>query len=163
MGLRDGIGFTLEVFRRGSPFWDSILTGGKDLAGLNNLFQQLSARDTKLLDPNRLFMLSQLSGFVLVLARNSTECVVGMGTLTVKKTLTRNSGYIDDVVVDLRFRDYGIGKAIIKRLILFGTELNLSHIDLTSNPNNPHRVAAIELYDKLGFVKRDTNYYRLEL
>jgi hypothetical protein len=45
-------------------------------------------------------------------------------------------------------------------LIMQAKLRGMSHLDLTSSPS---RVAANELYLKLGYEKRETNIYRMKL
>lgn len=54
----------------------------------------------------------------------------------------------------------GVGKELIQFAIEYTTNKNVKKINLTSSPE---RVAANKLYQKLGFIKRGTNVYRLAI
>ena len=86
--------------------------------------------------------------------------VIGIGTLVSIVIPSGRFGRIEDVVVAEGYRGHGIGREITKRLITEARELELQRVDLTSHPT---REAANKLYAALGFVKRDTNLYRLAL
>jgi ribosomal protein S18 acetylase RimI-like enzyme len=68
--------------------------------------------------------------------------------------------WIEDVVVDVAARGKGLGKDLMLFAIDYVSQKNISTINLTSSPE---RIAANKLYQKLGFVKRETNVYRLTI
>ena len=68
--------------------------------------------------------------------------------------------HIDYVCVDPNYRGNNIGKAMMDYVMDFAKENGGSRIELTSNPT---RVAAHKLYEKCGFIKRDTDVFRKEL
>ena len=70
------------------------------------------------------------------------------------------SGFIEDVVVDEAYRSHGIAEHLNLFLIEIAKMLGMQHLELTSNPK---RIAAHKLYDKLGYVDRDTRVRRLDL
>ena len=87
--------------------------------------------------------------------------VVGCATLCVYDSPTGRKASIEDVVVASDYRGKGLGRALLERIIDFaGTRLAPIDLHLTSSPD---RVAANELYQSLGFVKRDTNAYKMTL
>ncbi|MFJ8624930.1 GNAT family N-acetyltransferase [Kitasatospora sp. NPDC093550] len=96
----------------------------------------------------------------LVLAARSGGRVVGLLTLVVLALPTGTTARFEDVVVDESARGAGIGQALVRR----GLELARSHgarqVDLTSRPS---RVAAHRLYEKAGFVRRETGVFRHHL
>jgi len=81
-----------------------------------------------------------------------------MGTMYIVRTLSASKACIEDVVVDEQSRGKGVGKFITQKLIELAKQQNVRYIDLTSKPE---RVAANELYKKLGFELRHTNAHRL--
>lgn len=97
--------------------------------------------------------------------------MIGMASLKAVETrmFTQNYGigFIGDVVVDASYRRLGIAEKLMITLIEMAKGLNIKHISLTSNPNNPQRSSAIKLYEKLGFKLigkvDESNYYRLYL
>ena len=68
--------------------------------------------------------------------------------------------WIEDVVVDVAARGKGLGKDLMLFAIDYVSQKNISTINLTSSPE---RIAANKLYQKFGFVKRETNVYRLTI
>ncbi len=134
-----------------------------DTREINVLLQQLSpgVPEVRMDDVN---VVSNLGYFILArdmdAPRGNGHRIVGMATLTERRQLTGRYGYIDDVVVDEAYRGHGIGEQLTIALIEEAKSRGLRHIDLTSNPQ---RVAANKLYLGLGFVKRETNVYRLKL
>ena len=83
--------------------------------------------------------------------------IVGSATLAVFQTPTGVHGWIEDVVVDKDDRRQGVGKALTQACLDKASELGLREVNLTSRPN---RIAANQLYQAMGFVRRDTNVYR---
>jgi ribosomal protein S18 acetylase RimI-like enzyme len=98
----------------------------------------------------------------LLLARPADEhsLVAGMLTITIYRVPTGVRSIVEDVVVDERFRGRGIAKGLMNEAIRLAREAGASGISLTSNPQ---RVEANRLYQSLGFQKRETNAYFLDL
>ncbi|MDB2462817.1 GNAT family N-acetyltransferase [Algibacter sp.] len=94
---------------------------------------------------------------VLFVAEEDAK-ILGTLTLVFYKIPTGNKVWIEDVVVDYDARGKGVGKALTEHAIAYTFNKNIKSINLTSSPE---RVAANKLYQKLGFVKRETNVYRL--
>jgi len=86
--------------------------------------------------------------------------IVGMLTLVLYKIPSGIYGQIEDVVVELHYRRKGIGRALLDRALILAKVMDVNWINLTSNPT---RVAANQLYLKIGFKQRDTNVYYIEL
>ena len=61
-----------------------------------------------------------------------------------------DEGYIANIAVAKRFRGQGVAKALLRRLITFGTEHGLRTITLEVRPSNE---AAIGLYCGFGFAQ----------
>ena len=97
---------------------------------------------------------------VLFIAKNENEQIVGTLTLLINRIPSGQKVSIEDVVVDNRMRGKGIGEKLTLFAIDYAARKGFTEIDLTSNPT---RVAANKLYQKLGFVLRETNIYRLNL
>lgn len=126
---------------------------------LGKLMIQL-ASDCKLPTKEYLQQVVELPNIFLFLAKED-EQVIGTFTLVLYKIPTGLKLSVEDVVVDASRRGQKIGEKMLRFAIDYaGTELGVSKIDLTSSPS---RVAANALYLKLGFVRRETNVYRLEL
>ena len=86
--------------------------------------------------------------------------IVGMGALYLIQKLSGLAGRAEYVVVDEKYRGQGLGKAIMDKLMNRARVRRANIVELTSNPS---RASANAMYQKLGFKKRDTNVYRLEL
>ena len=94
----------------------------------------------------------------LFVARDEGGALVGSLTLVTFLIPTGQRAWIEDVVVSSKCRGLGIGESLCKAAIDHAVALGVVSIDLTSRPS---RVAANRLYQKLGFVQRETNVYRL--
>lgn len=88
------------------------------------------------------------------------EQVVGMTTLGIYYSPTGSKGWIEDVVVDDRVRGLGYGKALVEHVLTEAHRLGVRQLMLTSNPL---RVAANQLYQQLGFDRKETNCYLMRL
>jgi len=86
--------------------------------------------------------------------------IVATGTLCIKHTLEFTIADIESVVVSSKCRGRGYGKELMTAMVEAAKKMNVHHIQLTSNPE---RVAANRLYQVLGFVRYETNCYRLLL
>lgn len=94
----------------------------------------------------------------LFCAADESDNYVGMLTLGVYLSPTGSKAWIEDVVVDRSQRGKGIGALLTRHAIDFAKEKNVQVLMLTSNPS---RVAANALYQKMGFVRKETNMYRM--
>jgi ribosomal protein S18 acetylase RimI-like enzyme len=97
---------------------------------------------------------------VLLVVVKDIDTIIGMATLYLMPQMGKRSGYVEDVVVDDTYRGQGLGVKLMESIISYAREMKLDSVHLTSRPS---RVAANKLYVKLGFEKRDTNAYRLNL
>jgi ribosomal protein S18 acetylase RimI-like enzyme len=88
------------------------------------------------------------------------SAVVGMITLVAYRIPTGLHAVIEDVVVDESARGHGVGAALVLEAVRLARGLGARHVNLTSRSS---REAANRLYVRAGFVKRDTNVYRLDL
>lgn len=131
------------------------------LSALTRLILQLAPEKTP---PTRDELTSILNspGASLLVARLSDENdeVAGILTLIVYRVPTGARAVIEDVVVDEKYRNKGIAKALMTRAIELAREAGASNISLTSNPK---REAANLLYQRMGFQRRETNLYILHL
>ena len=89
------------------------------------------------------------------------ERIIGCATLCVFDSPTGRKASVEDVVVSSSYRGQGLGKMLMQHVIEFAkTELHDVDIQLTSRP---HRVAANQLYQQLGFQKKETNVYVMKV
>lgn len=99
-------------------------------------------------------------GFSLFVAQTGEGYITGMLTLTACSTLTGDKVWIEDVIVDERFRGQGAGRALIRTAVDYArNELKASSIYLTSNPS---RIAARALYRSEGFEEYETGVFRIK-
>jgi len=93
----------------------------------------------------------------LLVAEGADGEILGSMTLVVFRIPTGVRAWIEDVVVDEAARGRGVGEALNRTALDIAYGLGCKTVDLTSRPS---REAANRLYQKLGFVARDTNIYR---
>jgi|SRR3989344_9187211 len=96
---------------------------------------------------------------VMVVAQDD-EAIIGMATLYIIVKVGKYVGYVEDVVVDSRYRGQGLGKKIMEAIVAEARNRKLTYLFLTSNAA---RDAANNLYQKLGFEIVETNPYKLRL
>ena len=96
---------------------------------------------------------------LLFMAEENNE-VLGTLTLVFNKIPTGDKVWIEDVVVDASARGKGVGIKLLEFSIAYAELKGIKNINLTSSPD---RVAANNLYRKLGFIQRETNVYRLTM
>ena len=105
-------------------------------------------------------MISAPATDVLVATDVSSGAILGLLTLVVFRIPTGVRAWIEDVVVDGEARGRGVGEALNQYALDLARDKGAKTVDLTSRPS---REAANRLYQRIGFVARDTNVYRYEL
>jgi ribosomal protein S18 acetylase RimI-like enzyme len=95
----------------------------------------------------------------LLVARRGSQ-IVGMCTLATFSIPSGVRSWIEDVVVDETARGLGIGTALVEAAVHLAADARARTVDLTSRPS---RDEANLLYQRLGFSRRETNVYRLQL
>jgi ribosomal protein S18 acetylase RimI-like enzyme len=126
-------------------------------------FQRLIPQLTNDNPPPTLDQLAALvadASSTLLVARSSSQQIIGALSLTIYRVPTGIRAIIEDVIVDDPARGQGVGGALLQRAVEIAKEKGAAGISLTSNPA---RVSANRLYVKLGFVKRETNAYHMKL
>jgi len=103
------------------------------------------------------FLLMTMKNRWLV-AMDANEKIVGMATLIPMLLPTGLIGRIEDVVVLSSEQGNGLGRELLSRLIVEAKRSRMKFVTLTSKPE---RTSANALYIKLGFVRFETNNYRL--
>jgi ribosomal protein S18 acetylase RimI-like enzyme len=97
----------------------------------------------------------------LFLARDGEDGpIVGTLTLVVFRIPTGVRAWIEDVIVTEDARGQGCGQALNRAALSAAADAGARTVDLTSRPS---RDAANRLYQRMGFVQRETNVYRYEL
>ena len=87
--------------------------------------------------------------------------ILGCASLCVFDSPTGRKASVEDVVVSSDARRQGIGRALMDHIIGYALR-ELAPIDLHLT-SRPERVAANEMYKRIGFEKRVTNVYRMLL
>lgn len=126
---------------------------------LNRLIPQLSTSSPPPTAAELEEMVAAPGTFVL-LARDDERRIVGSLTLVIFRIPTGMRAWIEDVVVDESARGAGVGEALNRFALDLARREGCKTVDLTSRPT---REAANRLYQRLGFVERETNVYRLTL
>jgi ribosomal protein S18 acetylase RimI-like enzyme len=129
------------------------------VAAFERLIPQLSSSNPP---PGRadLEAIASSDASMLLVARDGDGTILGSLTLVVFPIPTAVRAWIEDVVVDGDARGRGVGDALNRAALDRARALGARTVDLTSRPS---REAANRLYQRLGFVRRDTNVYRKEL
>jgi ribosomal protein S18 acetylase RimI-like enzyme len=99
-------------------------------------------------------------GTHVLVARDAEGTIVGSLTLVVFRIPTGMRAWIEDVVVDEAGRGKGVGEQLNRFALDLARAEGCRTVDLTSRPS---REAANRLYQRIGFVARETNVYRYEL
>jgi len=128
------------------------------VAAMARLIPQLSSSNP----PPTAAELTELVGSpatLLFLARLDGR-IVGSLTLALFRIPTGLRAWIEDVVVDGETRGMGVGELLNRAALDAARARGAKTVDLTSRPS---REAANRLYQRLGFVARETNVYRYSL
>ena len=124
---------------------------------INRLLPQLS-KSAQPLTSGKLEDIVQSTHVHLFIAQEGAE-VLGMLSLVVFPIPTGIRAWVEDVVVDELARGKGVGRALSEYALQVANEKGALTVDLTSRPS---RVAANQLYQKVGFQLRETNVYRFQ-
>jgi len=127
---------------------------------LNKLLRQLNETAASLDDKDVMGMIDSEANRLFVAKRSDNREIIGMVTLIVFRAAFAKKALLEDVVVDKKYRGKGIGTKLISTAISQARKEGVAHLDFTSNPK---RAEANRLYEHLGFKKRNTNVYRIEL
>ncbi|PYM99377.1 MAG: GNAT family N-acetyltransferase [Candidatus Rokuibacteriota bacterium] len=128
------------------------------IAAFNRLIPQLS-RSAAVPTPDLIREIVEAQSTTVLIARDQREDgrIVGLLTLVVFRIPTGVRAWIEDVVVDEAVRGRGVGEALSQDAVRRALGLGARTVELTSRPS---REAANRLYQRLGFVRRDSNVYR---
>jgi ribosomal protein S18 acetylase RimI-like enzyme len=112
--------------------------------------------------PQALAKMAKSPATIIFLARypDGAGEIVGTATLATFQSPTGLHGWIEDVVVDREMRHMGIGRALTTACLERARTIGLREVHLSSNPM---RWAANNLYQSMGFIRRETNVYRYPL
>ena len=122
------------------------------------LLPQLSP-DTELPTESALKSLLASPNIYLFICELEDNQIAGMMTIGSVDLLSGKKFWIEDVVTDESQRGKGFGKELMLYAIDFSKSSGAASVMLTSRPS---RVAANRLYTSLGFVKYETNVYKMK-
>jgi ribosomal protein S18 acetylase RimI-like enzyme len=128
------------------------------LEAMRTLVPQLSSSATPM-TMEELEEIVESDASILFVARLGTE-IVGTLTLVVFRIPSGLRAWIEDVIVDESARGDGVGESLTRAAIELSGDIGVRSIDLTSRPS---RAEANRLYQRIGFVQRETNVYRYSL
>lgn len=131
-----------------------------DVAALSQLLSELSAPATANPVAANLDAILSDPAVSLFVGREKDGRIVACGCLCVVNTLSGRKGHIEDIVVSGECRGRGYGRLIMEYIISVARTQGPMELFLTSRPS---RIAANALYQRLGFVRKDTNCYRMEI
>lgn len=120
------------------------------------LLPQLSSSG-KALSPAETAELVAQDCLKLFVFRTDAGMIEGMLSLVLFKIPTGLRAWIEDVVVSEATRGQGAGKQLVEAATQYALSVGARTVDLTSRPT---REAANRLYQRCGFVLRETNVYR---
>jgi ribosomal protein S18 acetylase RimI-like enzyme len=83
--------------------------------------------------------------------------IIGTLTLAIFPIPTGWRAWIEDVVTDEAARGQGVGTALTREALRLAAEHGARTVDLTSRPS---REAAGRLYERNGFMRRESRLYR---
>ena len=127
---------------------------------INKLLKQLDDTASLLTEVDVKGMIDSSANYLFVARRLDNKEIIGMLTMIVFRIPFAKKGLLEDLVVDKEYRGKGIGTKLITAAIKKARKVGVVYLDFTSRPT---RVAANNLYQSLGFKKRDTNIYRIIL
>ncbi len=94
----------------------------------------------------------------LFVAKNANGTIIGMILVLLYRIPYVRKAYFEDLIVDAEYRGHGLGATLMKHAIAFAKDNGAAYADCTSRSD---RNSANNLYEKLGFQKRETNVYRM--
>ena len=127
---------------------------------INKLLKQLDDTASLLTEVDVKGMIDSSANYLFVARGLDNKEIVGMLTMIAFRIPFAKKGLLEDFVVDKEYRGKGIGTKLITAAIKKARKVGVVYLDFTSRPT---RVAANNLYQSLGFKKRNTNIYRIIL
>ena len=128
------------------------------LKDLNILLLQLSSREYQITLKQLKSTLKNKNTYLFELYDGKK--IVGTVTLIVIHQITGYKGYVEDVVVDEKYRGRGFGKKLILHIISLAKKMDIESLELKSEP---YRIVANILYKKMGFKIKEANVYKMRI
>ena len=134
----------VEILREATP--EAVQQINKLLAQLSPTLQPINEADlNKIIQATTMFIV------------RSDAVIVGIASIVIAFVPGGLAGFLESVVVDDNYRGQGIGEQLVKAAMELAAQRRVTRIDLTTSDRRP---AAKRLYQRLGFMQRDTNVYR---
>ena len=127
------------------------------LEAINRLIAQLSTSSHTFTEAELNSLIASPQSHLYALEYD--EKIIGMVTLCIYQCPTGRKAWIEDVVVDQNHRGKGYGKLMVRKAMEEGQNRGNVTLMLTSRPS---RIVANQLYQSLGFEKRETNVYKMK-
>lgn len=127
------------------------------LEAINRLIAQLSTSSHTFAEAELNSLIASPQSHLYALEYD--EKIIGMVTLCIYQCPTGRKAWIEDVVVDQNHRGKGYGKLMVRKAMEECQNRGNVTLMLTSRPS---RIVANQLYQSLGFEKRETNVYKMK-
>ena len=127
------------------------------LEAINRLIAQLSTSSHTFTEAELNSLIASPQSHLYALEYD--EKIIGMVTLCIYQCPTGRKSWIEDVVVDQNHRGKGYGKLMVRKAMEECQNRGNVTLMLTSRPS---RIVANQLYQSLGFEKRETNVYKMK-
>ncbi len=127
------------------------------LEAINRLIAQLSTSSHTFTEAELNSLIASPQSHLYALEYD--EKIIGMVTLCIYQCPTGRKAWIEDVVVDQNHRGKGYGKLMVRMAMEECQNRGNVTLMLTSRPS---RIVANQLYQSLGFEKRETNVYKMK-
>ena len=135
------------------------------LKAVNRMMAQMSLSPTPAKPTSPKLFLEMLSqknySFLLAEADlTSGKDIVGILILYFVRVPSGPMAILEDLVIDEKYRGWGVGALLVKEAIEMAKKRKARHISLRTNPK---RIEANKMYLSMGFHKMETNFYRINL
>lgn len=127
------------------------------LEAINRLIAQLSTSSHTFTEAELNSLIASPQSHLYALEYD--EKIIGMVTLCIYQCPTGRKAWIEDIVVDQNHRGKGYGKLMVRKAMEECQNRGNVTLMLTSRPS---RIVANQLYQSLGFEKRETNVYKMK-
>ena len=128
----------------------------KNLADINGLLAQWSLNGYQIKNIYFKKLLKQSYVFGMY----DENLLIGTATLIPLHKLSGLKGSIEHVIIDEKYRGQGLGKKLMLNVIAVAKKMQMETLCLTCEPD---RIVANILYQNLGFIKKETNFYQLKI
>lgn len=119
-------------------------------AGYFNLLSQLTVAPMCAYEEFQNFVKNLNKNHVVLVVGNDQKQIIATGTIFIEPKLIHNLKkvcHIEDIIVDTKYRKFGIGKQIIDKLVDYAKHHDCYKVILDCNDEN------VLFYEKCGFKK----------